>query len=816
MKSKLYTALFLIIVQFQLLEAQEIDNKTVIHSPIQKKWIPFLLSDVQLLKGSPFYNAMKLDEQYLKDMDVNRMLNGFLKHAQLPLKHGEYPGSHQPKNTRPGYLDHYLSAISLMYAQTGDVIYKERINDIINTLTDCKNALQQQGKGNTFLYSDFTLNKLHDLQNGKIVLEGSDETGYPWGGIGNIWYGIHKMLAGLRDAYIYTNNQKAFDLLIQEANFITNVAMNTNPDIFDDMLDIEHGGMNEVLADVYALTGNKKYLIASEKFNHQKVILNTALGKNVLYGRHVNMQVPTFVGTARQYTLTGNKTSEKATENFLNQMYNEENNVIGGSGRYERYLPENYTTSGLGFTSDETCATYNMLKVALETFEVTGDLQHMNYYEKALYNDILASQDPETGGFTYYMSLMPGGFKSFSDGFNLKGVWCCVGTGMENHAKYTRAIYFHNEKEILVNLFIPSTLQWKAKGLALEQKTTFPANDTVEIKILRNKNFDGTISFRCPDWVQKNDIKVWVNNTSKTVNIDKQGYLTLAKDWNEGDILKIIMPQHFTLEAAKDDSHLVSLLHGPIVYGVDLGTNNLPNHLVREALHYKNWVTPKYDIPMLHLNRDNLAVMLKATSKNNTSFETEGNLVSGKKVKVLFKPFYTLNNSRYTVYFKNYTESMIALYHKVVSDEINCTAIENEENHKLKTIKSDTVKFKDARHFWENNSYGRTIYKDGFVSYQLKNNKEKQEYVTVRFWGSSSQKTGVNIYIENKLIASENLTEQMPLAFYDKTYKIPENLTQGKKQITIKFEPKTEADSAAIYGVKLSTDPELFSGFKFY
>ncbi len=273
----------------------QIDEKTVVLPAQPKTWQTFPLKNIRLTEGSPFYKAMQVSQQYLLGIDVERMLNRHRKAASLPEK-GNYPGSNQPDDPRPGDLFHYLSGISLMYAQTGNDRFLERANYIVDEL---KSSWEKANPRQNQLQKMFA-----KILRGELELKAPDEFGYPWNGnvdAGNIWHGVHKEFAALRDAYLYTDNEKVFALLKKEAEPVTVFALQANPDLFDDMLDIEHGGMNEVFADLYALTGDKRYMDVSMKFNHQKVILNIANGKDVLYGRHANMQVPTFAGTARQY-----------------------------------------------------------------------------------------------------------------------------------------------------------------------------------------------------------------------------------------------------------------------------------------------------------------------------------------------------------------------------------------------------------------------------------------------------------------------------------------------------------------------------------
>ena len=795
--------------------AGEIDDKSVVRCQEPKVWTTFSLKNVRLLPGSPFYNAMKISQQYLLDMDVNRMLNGRRRRAGLP-ELGIYPGSNQPAGTRPGYLDHYLSGISLMYAQTGDDRFLERVNYIINALKECNDKLKGKEPLEGLARSGINKNFEQILQ-GKLTLDGPDEAGYPWGGTtGNDWYGIHKYMAALRDAYLYCNNTLALQMLIEYAGPIVDFASKANPDLFDNMLDLEHGGMNEVFADLYALTGNEKYMQVSMKFNHQKVILNIANGKDVLYGRHANMQVPTFAGTARQYQLTGDKVSYNATAHFLDIVYRDHTSAIGGNGCYERFGRPGEITKRLGYTSNETCNTYNMLKVALNYFESTGDLKQMDYFEKALYNHILASQDPQSGGVTYYTALAPGCFKSYSKGFDLEGVWCCVGTGMENHSKYGEAIYFHNEKDLYVNLFIPSELKWKEKGLKLTMETQFPENDFITLTVNENNNFNSQIYVRYPAWAKRR-VRIRINDKPVAIDTKNGDYIRLSGDWKAGDIIKIEMPQDFQLEAAQDDPDMVAIFHGPLALAGELGKDKMPQHdLVRNALaENQNWIIPTDDIPVIIASKVNLD-WLQPTG-NSLQYKTvNAGVLKGKQKDVTLIPFYKMHHQRYTVYWKMFSPDEAALRKNIVSDEVNIAFPSDEKQHKLQGDKTETSANRDKRNFWERNRLGRFAH-DGWFSYEMNINKNHdRHYLVVTYWGGSSKGTEFDVLVNDVIIASENIDEKWPLTFYEEAYELPEAVIKAKDKVTVKFRAQPGKTAGGVYGVKLTSDPAKFPGYGFY
>ncbi len=801
----------------------QLDDKTVVLAAKPKMWYPFALNDVRLTEGSAFYNAMKVDEQYMIGVDVERMLNSFRRSAGLPTVNKNYPGSFQPAGTRPAYPDHYLSAISIMYAQTGDDRFLQRANYIIQTIKACKDTIAaKQQRHDTTAHPFNQPRYFADLLKGKIMLDGPDEAGYPWGGAGNSvtndFYGIHKMLAAYRDAYLYCNNKDALQLMIDEGDSIADVVLHTNTDLFDDALDVEHGGMNEVFADLYAITGNKKYMDVSMRFNHQKVILNIADNKDVLYGRHVNMQAPTFVGTAMQYELTGDKVCGDATKNFLEMMYKDHISCIGGTGRCERYLMPGEISKTLGFTADETCVTYNMLKIALNEFELSGELKHMDYFERALYNDILASQDPQSGGVTYYMSLTPGGFKSYSNVYDIEGVWCCVGTGMENHAKYGEAIYFHNNNDLFVNLFIPSQLTWKEKGLKVELATKFPEEDNITLTIKENAFFTNQLFIRYPSWAQ-HGVKIFINNEQQNIDAQAGDYIRLNHAWKAGDKINITIPQDFHFESTADDASLTAILHGPVVMAGELGADKMPgSDLVRYAMQWNGWHPVKNDIPTLIVNKQMPGEWLKKLPDTALQYTTvNAGFINDSSHDIKLLPFYKIHHQRYTVYFKMYSHDETEFRKDAVSDEANVDDFNSEKAHNLQSENSDTSAIKDQRHFWENNRIGRFTKQNGWFSYDMKIDSAKPyNYLVVTYWGDEELHHQFNILIDDKVLKHEDVSKKHPLTYYEEVYELPDSYWKNKTQVTVKFKADANSYADAVYALKITSDNKHILDYSFY
>lgn len=807
---KIFAAVFFALASYAFpAAAGEIDDKTVAVPMAPKVWKAFPLGSVRLSEGSPFYHAQEISRAFMKDADVERMLNGIRRGAGVAEKPG-YEGSNQPDGTRPLYLDHYISGISLMYAQTGDQELIARVNYIIDEL----DALYKNN-GVCFISP---APAVESILSGNLTLAFGDEGGFPWGGSsGNAYYSIHKQMAALRDAYLYCGNKKALALLISQAEGIVAFALKANPDLFDDFLDIEHGAMNAVFADLYALTSDPRYMEVSKKFNHQKVVLNIADGKDVLYPRHANFQVATFEGTARQYQLTGDKVCKDATFNFLDIIYSSHMMSIGSNSCYERFGRPGETTKRLGFSSSETCNTYNMLKVALNAFESSGDLRHMDYYECALYNHILASQDPETGGVTYYMSTLPGGFKSYSRRFDLDGVWCCVGTGLENHSKYGQAVYFSNGNSLLVNLFIPSKLEWKGKGMVVEQKTGFPRDGFTEIKIVKSGRYSGPVYIRYPKWTAAKP-RLTLNGRPVEFDAKPGGYIAVNADWKAGDSIRLELPQVFWFIPAKDDPYMMTIMRGPIAYAAALGDAGMPNDLVRNSLENDGFIPPA-DIPTLVADKLNPEAWIAKDGTDPLSYDASSVAVlGGRKVRLKLLPFYAIHHQRYSLYLKVYSPAEKALRDAVVFDELRPGG-SMEKSHAFKDGSSSLVPaspHKEGAIVWEKSRMGRASEPGGWFSYEMKVGKNTRNYLVVTYWGGEVAGHEFDISANGKTIASENFNNDLPVTFFERIYELPDDAIDGGDKVVVRFQAREGGRAGAVYALKTTSDPFKFPNYSFY
>jgi len=434
---------------------------------------PFDLAQVRLLDG-PFKRAMELDRQYLLDLDPDRLLHMFRINAGFASTAQPLGGWEKPDCELRGHsLGHYLSACALMYASTGDETLRTRGADIVKTLARCQAALGRNGYLSAFPES--WLDRAESLQ--------------------RVWapyYTLHKIYAGLLDMFVYCGNDQALAIAERMATWNKGRLDQLDPAHMQRMLNsTEQGGMNDVLANMYAHTGNRDYLKLSQRFNQKRYVAPLAQAQDRLKGEHVNSFIPNIIGTARQYELTGQNQDRAIVAYFWNQVVQQRSYCTGGTSNSEHWHSDpGHLATELGDHTQESCCTYNMLKLTRHLFCWHGDARYADYYERALYNSILSTQNPRTGMMMYFVPLATGRWKMYNlpnDSF-----WCCTGTGMENHAKYGDSIYFHHHRTLFVNLFIASDLDWRQQQVHIQQRTSFPEQDstTLAVKTVQPTQFD--------------------------------------------------------------------------------------------------------------------------------------------------------------------------------------------------------------------------------------------------------------------------------------------------------------------------------------
>ena len=555
------------------------------------------------------------------------------------------------------------------------------------------------------------------------------------------------------------------------------------------MLDTEHGGMNEVLAELYARTGNKKYLQLSRRFHHKVVLEPLTRQEDRLQGLHANTQIPKLIGLARRYELTSDEADKTAAEFFWQRVVHHHSYVNGGHSDGERFGPPDKLNNRLSQNTAETCNTYNMLKLTRHLFEWHASASYADYYERALYNHILASQNPDDGMVCYYVPLRAGSRKVYSKPFD--SFWCCVGTGMENHAKYGEAIYFHGNNALWVNLFIPSELNWREKGLALKQETLYPESETVNFKVKAKRPVSFALRLRYPEWAQKG-VAVIVNGQPQTVNSKPGSFIEIQRTWKDGDRVVLTMPMSLRLEAMPDNPRRVAVLYGPTVLAGELGDANQMSSVTLT--------------PALLVTESEPAEWLKPVANQPATFRTAN---AGRPNEFTLYPFYRMHHKRYAVYWDllneqqwaereaNYKKDLerVRRLEEISVDFVQPGEPQLERAHNMQDEFTDEGE--NSGRLW------RHARPNGWLSYDLKVLPDQPVELVSSYWGSETGRRTFDILVDGVKLATQSLQNDKPGEFFDVTYAIPEELTRGKSKITIRFQPHAGNTAGGFYGLRI-------------
>jgi uncharacterized protein len=586
---------------------------------------PFALGQVKLLP-SEFSHARDLNAAYLLQLDPDRFMALTREMCGLKPKKESYGGWEK----RISEMGHYISACALQYAASGDERYKQRVDTMVAEMAEA-----QQAAGDGFV-GCISRDKFELFVRGEDVPKG-----------GPPWYYLHKQYAGLIDAYELAGNQQALEVVVKFADWADGLLSRMNDQQIQKMLKVEHGGMIESLVEIYRLTGNDRYLKTAGKFHHRAVFDPIAAGKGeVLAGLHANTQIPKFIGLMRRYQITGNEHDRKTAEFFFRYVLDHHTFANGGNSASEHFRTPDKLAAELHRELTETCNTYNMLKLARLLFLTEPRAELMDYYEHALYNHILASQHPESGMFTYKYMLYGGYPQAFSTPFD--SFWCCVGSGMENHTKYMQNIFFHDEKSLWVNLFIPSELDWKARGLKVRLETQYPDKEDVALSISAASPTPLTLRLRWPAWAQGAVLKV--NGETQSLSGSPGQYVAVTRTWSDGDNISWHLPMRAKVKALPDDPNKVALTYGPVTLAAALGraniqVENLQGRDVRSSRRW-DWPLPK-TLPVLTALDRPVADWLQPVAGKPLTFQIPPDAVSEP---VTLVACWRANTQRYAQY----------------------------------------------------------------------------------------------------------------------------------------------------------------------
>ena len=761
-------------------------DTNISRTAIALKAVPFPLSEVRLLDG-PFQQALKLDIQYLLSLDPDCLLYTFRLNAGLPSNAMPMRGWEEPKSEVRGHcLGHYLTSCAMAYSSTGDERFKSRVDHIVTVLAECQDSLPKMGCNPGYL-SAFPESFIDRVESGRPV----------WAP----YYTLHKIMAGLLDAHRECGNAQALGMAVKMADWLKFRMDRLTTEKIQASLDAEHGGMNEALANLYAVTSNPEHLRLARFFDHKRIFDPLARGEDKLDGFHANTQIPKFVGEARLFELTGDKRDHDIAQLAWDRIALHRSYVIGGHSDREHFFPLSDFAKHLSPETAETCNTYNMLKLTRHLFGWEPSAKTMDFYERALYNHILASQDPNSGMFAYLVPLKPGHFKTYSK--PLDSFWCCVGTGMENHVKYGDTIYYHSESSLYVNLFIASELTWKERGLVVRQETKFPDNDTTRLTFRCEKPVKLALKIRNPEWA-KSGIRITVNGDEVAKDTGADSYVTLDREWRSGDRVDVHLPMSLRTEPLPGSTNIVALLYGPVVLAGELGVEGIANKDLTITNQLDMVGVPTPSAPIFVSDDSDLLSKVHPVSGMPMTFETKG---MGQPRDVRLIPFHKMHYQRYSVYWRVSTTAAykseaseraaaetkrIALEARSV-DAVNPGEQQSETDHRFTGEKTNTGGFQGRK--WRDAP-------DGWFSYVLKVLPGQDHVLRCVYWGDDAGRE-FDILVDGRNLATQKLIREKPGEFFEAEYKIGSAYTQGKDHVTVKFQSRPGNNAGGVFGLRL-------------
>lgn len=760
----------------------------------------FPLNDVRLHEG-PFLTAQQTDLNYILELKPDRLLAPFLKDAGLKPDAENY-GNWESTGLDGHIAGHYISALSMMYASTGDEQLLERLNYCIAKL-----ALCQEANGNGYIGGVGGAHKMwREIAEGKITVDNFslNKTWVPW-------YNIHKTYAGLRDAYLYTNNQKALEILIKLTDWAYELSSHLTDEQIQKMLRCEHGGINEVFADVASITGDKKYLDLAKRYSHKPILEPLLRHEDKLTGLHANTQIPKVIGFKRIADIASDTAWDAAAEFFWKTVVENRTLAFGGNSVREHFNPSNdFSKVVESEQGPETCNTYNMLRLTKALYNSNPQGKYLDFYERGLFNHILSSQEPEHGGFVYFTPIRPQHYRVYSQ--PQECFWCCVGSGLENHSKYGEFIYSHDDADNLyVNLFIASELNWKTKKTTIVQKTKFPFEERSIISINPKKTTKFSLNLRYPGWVKAGDIRVCVNEESIDITAKPDEFITITRKWKKGDFVTITMPMQTTVEYIPDNSPWLTFMRGPIELAAATSTEDLKGLYADDSRMGHVAKGPLYPIeeaPMILTNEKTIAENVHPVADKPLTFTIE-DMVFPKRFKTLeLVPFFTIHKARYMLYWQYADaksadslkqvmiekDSEIRLIEEATIDQVATGEQQPESDHGFKGDGVDMGVFKGQ--FWRHAT--------DWFSYNLKDKTNQARKLQITYYGKDINRK-FSILINDIELANVELKGDNGDTFYNVDYQLTEAIKASSKSglYIVKFVAKENSIAGGIYYVRL-------------
>ncbi len=731
--------------------------------PLPNALTDFSMADVELLDEYT-QNAFSLEVKYLKSLDADKLLKGFCEIAGVESDATKY-GGWETSAIQGHTLGHYLTAVSQAYATSGDEELKKIADRIVEVLAECQNK-------DTGYLAAIPESHYQQIEEGNTA-----GTWVPW-------YSMHKILAGLVDTYELTGNKQALTVASNLGDWVYSRTSKWDSAMQMTVLNVEYGGMNDALYQLYKNTNSEKHLSAAYSFDEIALFDALYKGEDVLNGKHANTTIPKIIGALNRYTVTGEEYYLQTAANFWEIVTQNHTYITGGNSEWEHFGEPNILDAERTNCNCETCNTYNMLKLTRELYKLTGESKYADYYENTFINAILSSQNSETGMTTYFQPMATGFFKVYSSPTD--HFWCCTGSGMENFSKLDDSIYYKDENAIYVTQFTSSTVKWEEKGLKITQNAELP---NVKFTVEGSANAD--IVLRVPDWCADTPT-VTINGEEIKVKAEN-GHIRLSREWENGDVIEYTLPMQVVAYNLPDNKNTVAFKYGPWVLSANMGNRGM------------NTTTTGVNvtIPLLDANLSDILVIKEGTIKNwlkninENLVQEEGTLnftLKGTNQELVFSPHYKQHENRYGIYFtladKNTKIKENEADKYIVIDSLPVANDQYEFSHNLKAYNSNTGNFKGLMF--------RDATPGGQFSYEMAVDNTVTNYLAVKYYSGDVGRSFA-ILVDDIVLANVTLQDPNPNGFYDIYYEIPAEFINGKEKITVAFKATDESFAGGIF-----------------
>ncbi len=753
-------------------------------------------SAVSITEG-PFRDSIEIDVDYVLAHDPDRLLAPFLTAAGLEPKAEKY-GNWESSGLDGHSAGHFLSALSTLSIASDNPLVAERLDYMLSELARCQAALGTGYVGGVPNSKEF----IAKLEAGEIKVDR-----FSLNGAWVPWYNLHKTYSGLKDAWLVAGRKQARDILLALVDWTEAATSKLTDEQMQQMLYAEHGGMNEIFADLYLHLHDERYLKLAYRFTHHELLDPLLENQDKLTGFHANTQIPKVIGFQRTALAAHDEKLHRAAQFFWDTVVHHRSVSIGGNSVREHFHPaDDFRSMIESREGPETCNTHNMLRLTTLLFEEEPSAELSDYYERALFNHILSAQNPVTGGLVYFTSMRPRHYRVYS--VAEKAFWCCVGSGIENPGRYPEFIYAHGDDELYVNLFMASSLNWQEQGLKLTQSTNFPASESSQITIDSAPSKKLTLKIRRPSWTS-DAYQITLNGKPVKAPVDKSGYASITCKWKKGDTLEIALPMHVRAEQLPDGSPFYSFLYGPIVLAQKVAIGDTPGLFAgsgRMEHVAPGAYLPLDQAPMLVGDSSDLASRLQPVEGQPLHFQLTGDVRPEPEQPIILEPFNQVHESRYSTYWESVDAAHYASIQKKLAEK---EAIELALAARTIDSIAPGEQQSEVEHDYrgEESRSGATIgqrYREAsqWFEYTFKLNETAPLEIAIKYLGSEWGK-GCTILVNGTEIGKLELAAQLPEALTESSYPIPTELTADHDTITVRIQKIDQRSTPMIFGIAL-------------